>query len=177
MSWLQGGWFVAVSGFSHVRESKQYYRTSWSPDYLQQGHIDPNIVFCYHFYFLWAFFRCDLDYKMLQFVPPLVCDFPPEACTGGHNYIGWKTNKGQMLQGGGSASQALSRVLCPLSTKYQLKFHGSRQHLVQCITQTLNATAFLFTYTCWGRGLGGFEGKIILETHSGSLLPAVKNSG
>lgn len=65
MSWLQGGRFMAVSGFSHVRESKQYYRTQWSTDYLLQGHIDPSIVFCYHFYFLWAFFRCDLDYKML----------------------------------------------------------------------------------------------------------------
>lgn len=56
---------MAVSGCSHVRESRQDYRTCGSTDYLQQGPIDPNIVFCYHFYFLWAFFRCDLDYKML----------------------------------------------------------------------------------------------------------------
>lgn len=56
---------MAVSGCSHVQEPKQNYRTRWSTDYLQQGHVDPNIVFCYHFSFLWAFFKCDLECKML----------------------------------------------------------------------------------------------------------------
>lgn len=71
----------------------------------------------------------------------------------------------------------LSRVLPPLSTRYRRKFHGSRKHLVQCITMTLNATTFLFTYTCWGRGLRGLEDKIIADTHSGSLLAALKGPG
>lgn len=33
---------MAVSDYSHIWECKQYYRTCWSMDYLQQGHVDLN---------------------------------------------------------------------------------------------------------------------------------------
>lgn len=88
MSWLQGGWFMAVSGYKHVWESKQYYRTCWSTDYLQQGHIDPNFFLSLPLLlFLWAFFRSGLDYKIAgsSFPLHLVCGFPLKTCSEGHN--------------------------------------------------------------------------------------------
>lgn len=62
---------MAVSGYSHIWESKQYYRAWWSMGYLQQGHIDPSLfLLLLLLLFLWVFFGVALIIKLLSVHSP-----------------------------------------------------------------------------------------------------------
>lgn len=133
MSWLQGGRFIAVSGYSHAWESKQYYRTRWSMGYLQQGHVDPNFfLLLLLLLFLWAFFRSGLDYNiagssfpvwfvasLLRLAVRVMIKLTGRLCIG------------QMMRGGGVRVVFLaSCALCPQGISWGCVGAGSKLHSV-----------------------------------------------
>ena len=110
---------MAVSGYRPIWESKQYYRTLWSTDYLQQGHIDPNFFLYHFFYFCRHFLAVSLTIKLLSVHSPSIWFVASLLRLAVRVIIklAGRLAKGQMMRGAGAVSQGPVSSLLKVSAK------------------------------------------------------------
>lgn len=168
MSWLQGGWFVVVSGYSHLWQSKQHYRT-WI--ICKKGMLTQASVFCYcfWFYFCGHFWRNYLDYKIAVC---LACGFSLRLAMRGIIKLAGRPEKGRWCEEVPCLSR--SPFQSPLSSRYQLRLCGSKSSNWTEAISSMHNPEWMLTISYWpisagGETLGNFWTKVSQNTCSGSF--------